>query len=118
VIYECLEVIMEIKDWAKLQEELLKAQIGVLRNYLRSAEPGEPGGKVSQPKSRSHISIIIDLLSAAGSPLHVSEIIKRANEQHGVSLDRESVVSALTKKVKKGDTFVRTGPNIFGLKEI
>jgi hypothetical protein len=25
---------------------------------------------------------------------------------------------ALTKKVKKGDTFIRTGPNTFGLKEI
>jgi hypothetical protein len=53
-----------------------------------------------------------------GSPLHVSEIIQRANELYGVILDRESVVSALTKKVKKGDTFIRTGPNTFGLKEI
>jgi hypothetical protein len=118
MLYGCLEVVMEIKDWAKLQEELLKAQIGVIHNYLRSAEPGGQEIKVAQTKSRSHISIIADLLSAAGSPLHVSEIIQRANELYGVILDRESVVSALTKKVKKGDTFIRTGPNTFGLKEI
>jgi hypothetical protein len=32
-------------------------------------------------------------------------------------LDRESVVSALTKKVRKGEIFVRTGPNTYGLKD-
>lgn len=107
---------METNDWAKLQEELLKAQLGVIRNYLRSTEPGEPERKSAQLKSLSHISMITDVLSATGSSLHVSEIIRLVNEQHGITLDRESVVSALTKKVKKGMTFIRTGPNIFGLK--
>jgi hypothetical protein len=45
---------------------------------------------------------------------HVSEIIRLVNEQYGITMDRESVVSALTKKVKKGVTFIRTGTNIFG----
>jgi hypothetical protein len=117
VLYEVLEVVMETNDWAKLQEELLKAQLGVIRNYLRSTEPGDHERKLSQSKSLSHINLITDVLSAAKSPLHVSEIIRLVNEQHGVTLDRESVVSALTKKVKKGVTFTRTGPNIFGLRE-
>jgi hypothetical protein len=63
------------------------------------------------------MSIINEILSAAGTPLHVSEIIRLAEQHHGTKLDRESMVSALTKKVKKGVGFVRTGPNIFGLKE-
>jgi hypothetical protein len=108
---------METKEWAKLQEELLKAQLSVVRNYLRSDEPREHERQEYQLKSKSHVSIIKDILLAAGAALHVSEIIQRANEQYGVTLDRESVVSALTKKVKKGVTFVRTGPNTFGLKE-
>lgn len=108
---------MEANDWAKLQEELLKAQLGVIRNYLRSTEPGEQERKSSQSKSLSHINIITDVLAAAGSPLHVSEIIRLVNERYELTLDRESVVSALTKKVKKGVSFIRTGPNIFGLKE-
>jgi hypothetical protein len=62
------------------------------------------------------MSIITDILSSAGTPLHVSEIMRRARAQYGVDLDRESIVSALTKKVKKGALFVRTGPNTFGLK--
>jgi hypothetical protein len=71
----------------------------------------------SQGKSKSNISIVKDILSAAQTPLHVSELISRAHEQCGVELDRESVVSALTKKVRKGEVFVRTGPNTYGLKD-
>ena len=108
---------METKDWAKLQEDLLKAQITVIQNYLRSADSGGDEEFSSQNKSRSNLSIVKDVLIAASSPLHVSEIIHQAYELYGVPLDRESVVSALTKKVKKGVTFIRTGPNTFGLKE-
>jgi hypothetical protein len=106
---------MELTEWAKLQEELLKAQLEVIRGYLRSEEPGRHERKASQRKSQ--MSTITDILSSAGTPQHVSEIIRQAREQYGVNLDRESMVSALTKKVKKGIAFVRTGPNTFGLKE-
>jgi len=106
---------MELSEWAKLQEELLKAQLSVVRGYLRS-EGGETKGVHAQSQSTSQMSIITDILSAAGEPLHVTEIIRRAAKQYGVALERESMVSAMSKKVKKGVTFVRTGPNIFGLK--
>jgi len=108
---------METRDWAKLQEELLKAQVGVIRDYLRNVDSGGGEKLSTQNKSRSHLSIIRDVLIAASSPLHVSEIIHQTHELYGITLDRESVVSALTKKVKKGVTFIRTGPNTFGLKE-
>ena len=105
---------MELSEWAKLQEELLKAQLGVIRGYLRSEEPG--GHERKAPQRKSQMSIITDILSSARGPLHVAEIIRQAKEQHGMNLDRESVVSAITKKVKKGVAFVRVGPNTFGLK--
>ena len=38
---------MELSEWAKLQEELLKAQLGVIRGYLGSREPGGRERKVS-----------------------------------------------------------------------
>ncbi len=106
---------MDLTEWAKLQEELLRAQLSVVRGYLRS-EDGDAKGKQGRSQSTSQMGIITDILSAAGEPLHVSEIIRRAAKQYGVTLDRESMVSAMSKKVKKGVTFVRTGPNIFGLK--
>lgn len=107
---------MEMKEWVKIQEELLKAQLGVIRGYLRSEDSIEHERRVSQGQSKSQMSMVIDVLASAKTPLHISEIIRRVEEQYGVKLDRESVVSALTKKIKKGVPFVRTDPNTFGLK--
>jgi hypothetical protein len=107
---------MELTEWAKLQEELLKVQFSVIRGYVRGGDVGEKERRASPSQRRSKMSTITDILSAAGTPLHISEIIRRAEQQYGTKLDRESMVSALTKKVTKGVGFVRTGPNIFGLK--
>jgi len=95
----------------------LKAQLGVVRGYLKSEESIEHERRASQGQSKSQMSMIIDVLASAQTPLHISEIIRMVEEQYGVKLDRESAVSALTKKIKKGVTFVRTDPNTFGLKE-
>ena len=51
----------------------------------------------------------------AQQPLHVSDIIARIATRFGVTVDRESLVSALTKRVVRGDAFVRTGKNTFTL---
>lgn len=108
---------MEIKEWAEIQEELLKAQLRIIRECLRRDGSVRKDAVSPGARSRSQISIVKDILAAARAPLHISEIIRLAGEQHGVVLDRESVVSALIKKLKKGAPFVRTGPNTFGLKD-
>jgi hypothetical protein len=106
-----MEVSMELEEFLKLQEELLAAQLKVIRGHRggtgEKKRTGPPGERTSK------ISMVMDVLN--DGPLHVSEIIRQAKERYGVVLDRESVVSALTKKVKKGATFVRTAPNTFGL---
>ena len=89
-----------------LYEELLKAQLQVIRR-LRGAGADRPPAK-----SRSHMSLAMDLLRTAGHPLHISEIIRLAKERFDTSLDRESLVSALVKKVRSG-TVLRTAPNTF-----
>jgi len=61
------------------------------------------------------MSIIYDILHTSPTPLHVSEIIGRAKDEFHVDLDRESIVSAITKKVKSGQMFKRVGPNTFAL---
>jgi hypothetical protein len=60
--------------------------------------------------------MVEDILRRAGEPLHISEIIDRVEKLHGRRLERESVVSALVKKVNRGDRFVRTDKNVFALK--
>jgi hypothetical protein len=58
-----------------------------------------------------------DVLKKAGRPLHVTEIIARIKKSFGDDVSRESLVSALTKKVAAADRFTRPDKNTFGLKE-
>jgi len=103
---------MDVKEWAKLQESLLKSQLKIIREFLRRGE--EPTFK-SRKNARSQMSIIYDILHSSPTPLHVSEILARAKNEFHVDLDRESVVSAMTKKVKSGRMFKRVGPNTFAI---
>jgi hypothetical protein len=57
-----------------------------------------------------------DILKKARTPLHISELLARLHAAFRVTVDRESLVSSLTKKVARGDRFLRTGKNIFALR--
>lgn len=63
----------------------------------------------------SNIEMAIDILIRARRPLHVSEIISKVKAVHGASLDRESLVSALAKKLHKLPGLSRTAPNTFAI---
>ena len=69
----------------------------------------------SRRQVMSQVDMAYDILMRARAPLHVSEIIARIQQIFGVSVDRESLVSSLTKKVARSDRFTRTEKNTFGL---
>jgi hypothetical protein len=92
-----------------LHEELLKAQLRTIKR-LRGNDTEEATMK---KESMSKVSVALDILKTAAQPLHISEIISRAKTSFGVSLDRESLVSALLKKMKAGNGIKRTAPNTF-----
>jgi len=102
----------DIKKWAELQEFLLKSQLKAIRQFLRESE--EPTRKPRR-KGKSQMSIVYDILLASQRPLHVTEIITRAKQDFHVDLDRDSIVSALTKKVKSEQMFKRVAPNTFAI---
>lgn len=93
-------------------ETSLDAQLRAVRR-LRSGKPEAPG--VRRRKGRSQVDLAEDILRRAGKELHVNEIIERVARIHQVQIDRESLVSALSKKVDRGDRFERTAPNVFAL---
>jgi len=43
-------------------------------------------------------------------------LLDRIQSAFGVRVDRESLVSSLTKKVARGDRFLRTEPNTFSVR--
>jgi len=102
-----------MEEWAKLQESMLVEQLNVIRRFLRK---GKEVMDAKKEKGMSKLSITKNILDASGTPLHVTEIIEKAKNDYQTDIDRESIVSAISKKVQKGDTFIRTAPNTFGLK--
>jgi DNA-directed RNA polymerase delta subunit len=61
------------------------------------------------------MDIVHNILQNQGRPLHVNEIIVLAQKRFNIRLDKESLVSAITKRIKRHDRFVKIGPNTFGL---
>jgi len=94
-------------------EASLEAQLRAVRR-LRRGEPEETAPR--QRKRLSQVDMAFDVLKKARAPLHVSDLLDRIQTQFGVTVDRESLVSSLTKKVARGDRFLRPDKNTFALK--
>jgi hypothetical protein len=94
-------------------EASLDAQLRAVRRLRHGEAAGAPSRR---KKGRSQVDMAYDVLKKARGPLHVSEILPRIQASFGVAVDRESLVSSLTKKVARGDRFVRTEKNTFGLR--
>lgn len=94
-------------------EASLEAQLRAVRRLRQ----GDPSAAEPRPrKGRSQVDMAFDILKKARSPLHVSEILDRIRAQFGVTVDRESLVSSLTKKVARADRFLRPEKNTFSLR--
>lgn len=89
-----------------------EAQVRALHQLRKRPQGRLPRRRVGM----SQVDMVEEVIASAGKGMHINEIIEWVEKRHGVRLDRESVVSALTKKVARGDRFVRTGKNTFGLK--
>ena len=94
-------------------EASLEAQLRAVRRLRQ----GETEPKKKRPgKGLSQVDMAYDVLKKARAPLHVSELLARMEAAFGQRVDRESLVSSLTKKVARGDRFLRTDKNTFGLR--
>ena len=93
-------------------EASLEAQLRAVRRLRQ----GKTEGVQARPrKGLSQVDMAYDILKKARSPLHVSELLAHIHATFHVAVDRESLVSSLTKKVARGDRFLRTAKNTFSL---
>jgi ribosome maturation protein Sdo1 len=93
-------------------EASLEAQLRAVRRLRQGPQPAP---ETRSQKSMSQIDMAYDILKRARSPLHVSEIIERIQLTFAVKVDRESLVSSLSKKVARRDRFARPAKNTFAL---
>lgn len=105
-------------DILEVLDRVLSAALREVRS-IRARAPVDsssapPLPAAGAPVSMSQTDLCIDVLKAAGRPLHANALLD-ALAARGVRTTRESLVSALTKKLAPVGAFVRTGPNTFGL---
>ena len=94
-------------------EASLEAQLRAVRR-LRQGQPDSAAPR--RRKGLSQVDMAFDILKKARTPLHISDLLDRIHTQFGVAVDRESLVSSLTKKVARADRFLRPEKNTFALR--
>jgi DNA-directed RNA polymerase delta subunit len=99
----------QFEHYLQFQKELTASKLKIIEQFQK-------GDQTKRNKRTSKIEIARNVLNDAGKPLHVTEIVKMAKKVYDVQLNRDSIVSAILKKVKAGKTFIRTAPNTFALK--
>ena len=102
-----------IEDLVNLYESLLRSQLNTLRQFRKDA------GFIEQEKPAekriSQMDMTYNILMDTKQPMHVSDIINAIAKRYGIKVDRDSLVSALAKRISRQDRFIKTAPNTFGL---
>lgn len=104
----------------EIRQAIIEINIEILETQLRAlrklANPKKPN-IVKNPNQMSQIELVYDILKREKTPLHIMDIISKVYKIHNVAIDRESLASALTKKVHKRQLFTRPEKNTFGIIE-
>ena len=95
------------------EQEVAQFKLDLIRRL------SDPATVLEAPRQKrtSNFAKIEAVLAAAGKPLHVTEIIAAIKQEFAITLDRDSLSSAILKQVRKEKRFVRVAPNTFGLRQ-
>jgi hypothetical protein len=102
-------------DLLEILEAVSKAQLRAIRRLRLAPKTKRKAGPALEGRRISGMSMIEDILRQEARPLHISDILAAVQKRFGVQLDRESIVSAISKRVARQDRFMRTAPNTFAL---
>ena len=93
-------------------ELALDAQLRAVRRLRGRRVPSARG----QVRGMSQVDMAFTVLRRSKTPLHVDDLIVAIAQSYGVQPARDSLVSALSKKVMAGDRFEKTAPNTFAVR--
>lgn len=94
----------------ELYESILSAQLRAVRQ-LKTPKTIKP--KPNAEKGMSNIYMAMDILHQARKPLHITDILAQIKTKYKAGVDRESLVSALVKKMHRHPALRRSAPNTF-----
>jgi hypothetical protein len=102
-------------DLLEALEVIAKAQLRAIRRLRASPQAKRKATSADGTRRVSSMDMVYDILKREGQPIHISELLAAVKKRFGVDLDRESVVSAMSKRIARQDRFMRTAPNTFAL---
>lgn len=105
-------------DVLDVLDRVLSAALREVRQ-VRQIQSMDAAGPKPRPtaqlgKRMSQTSTCIDILTETGGPLHVSVLIAELAKRN-IQSNRETLASALTKRLSPNGPLVRTAGNTFGL---
>jgi len=110
-----------MNDKTKASPDLLEVIDSALTAALREVRRARAKAPVdslvkntAKAKRTSNVNLCLDVLGSAGRPLHISSLLQ-ALRKLGVTASRDSIVSAISKRLAPHGPFIRTEPNTFGL---
>ena len=101
---------MELQEYLKIKQKVLEAQLKAINELLQQLSP-------VKVKRKTQTELVFNILNDVDSSLHIKEIISLVKQKYDVELDRETIVSAIAKKIAKGILFKRIAPNTYDLIE-
>ena len=102
-------------DLLEILEAVSRAQLRAIRRLRLSPKAKSKTGARAEGGRLSGMDMVTDILRREDRALHITDILAGVQKRFGVELDRESVVSAMSKRVARQDRFMRTAPNTFAL---
>ena len=108
---------MSIKESEEFILNLFEAMFRAQLNALRKTRKGLGLTPENEPAAQrtSRMGMVYDVLVRAHHPMHVNDIITEIDNLFSVRPDKDSLVSALSKCIRRQDRFTKTAPNTFTL---
>lgn len=100
----------------ELEARRLRAELLEVRQHMMGAVGVTPPPVNASTRGNS-TAWAEAVLRRALKPLHVNDIISAIEREYHTSVRYATLVGNISRLVKKGKTFTRTGPNVFGLVE-
>lgn len=102
-------------DLLEALEAVAVAQLRAIRRLRRSPQMKRKSAATEGARRVSSMEMVYDILKREARPVHITDVLAAVKKRFGVELDRESVVSAISKRIARQDRFMRTAPNTFAL---
>ena len=106
---EVKEIVMHVLETS------LELQLKAVRQIQGEGDEPVTTRRKSGKRRQSLVDLSIEILTEAGKPMHVNDIVRHLLENFGRVTDRDSISSALGKKAKQGILVQQPAPATFEL---